>query len=539
MADAIKTNMAEKKEGSNCGRELGLQELFYETMNNRFDTSHYFEYAVLHANYRITDEDLIATLKILVNFQPFLRMKVAGKIESDRPPTRKAPVDDPNTRLYFEPCEVDYKNVLRIRKRTSVDDLEEIVREEEIFLSRPERYGDGPRWRVVFNMPNYVNGRSTKSGDSYRYELFFGMQHQFVDAVSGFDLVYRQLLPILIKVINNMPVDDVFLHPLDLTPTFEEEILGDAQSADKRPAWYTKAGITLLRKVNKVFKSRHFGRPPIVSEGSPFPNEKGMGIFKYYFGESLVERILYERKNHDVTVHSILLTGFSFAMIRLLLDQGLPVAKDIISGWPIDSRKKLPKYKSPQPLGMFVGTTGFTSMKVPRENRLDKDLFWKRARKIARQVLKGVENQHIKMQIDLFAYVTEHLQYEDFLQLFGEIGVNQHFGLSNLGKCSPGPELDANIEKAVEATEIYFGLHGNGSANVGFPFFITVLNHKGKMFFVCCYNKLWVKRDLAEKFLTYAEDILDKVCERASEMQAMDDKIPCKESSRSQKVICK
>ena len=531
--------MAESKVVSTSGRELGLQELFYETMNTRFDTSHYFEYAVLQASHRIAAEDLVASLKILVNFQPFLRMKVAGKIESDRPPTRKVPFDEPHTRLYFEPCEVDYKNVLRIRKRTSDDDLEEVVREEEIFLSRPERYGDGPRWRVVFNMPNDENGGSTKSGDTYRYELFFGMQHQFVDAVSGYDLVYRQLLPILNKVINNLSVDDVFLHPLDLTPAFEEEILGDAQSADKKPAWYTKAGVTLLRKVNKVFKSRHFGRPPIVSEGGPFPNEKGMGIFKYHFGESLVEKILFERKNHDVTVHSILLTGFSFAMIRLLQDLGLPVTKDIKSGWPIDSRKKLTKYKSPQPLGMFVGTSGFTSMKVPSQNRLNEDVFWKRARKIARQVLKRVENQHEKIQIDLFAYIAEHLQYEDFLQLFGEIGLNHHFGLSNLGKCSPGPELDASIEKVVDATEIYFGIHGNGSANVGFPFFITVVNHKGKFLFVCCYNKLWVKRDLAEKFLTYAEDILDKVCDRASEMEVMEDKIPCKESSRSQKLICK
>ena len=495
----------------NFRRELGNYELLFETFCTRLNFGYYFQYAVLYTNCRITAEDLEITLKILVNFQPFLRMKVTRKIESDRPPTRKVSVDEPNTRLYFEPCEVDYKNVLRIRKRTSDYDLEEIVREEETFLSRPERYGDGPRWRVVFNMPNDENGGSTKSGDTYRYEVFFGMQHQFVDAVSGYDLVYRQLLPILNKVINNLSVDDVFLHPLDLTPAFEEEILGDAQSADKKPAWYTKAGVTLLRKVNKVFKSRHFGRPPIVSEGGPFPNEKGMGIFKYHFGESLGEKILFERKNHDVTVHSILLTGFSFAMIRLLQDQGLPVSKKVTSSWPIDSRKKLPKYLSPQPLGLLSGAIGFTTMKVPRRKRLDKQVFWDRAKKVARQVVKGVENQHEKIGFDILAYITERIQFEDLVQLSREMGLHEHFGLSNLGKCSPGPELDTSVRKVVDAAEIYFGLHGNGSENFRYPFFITV-------FFICCYNKLWVKRELAEKFLTYAQDILVQVCESAMDM---------------------
>eukprot|EP00795_Rhopilema_esculentum_P007024 gene7024-12649_t len=109
--------MAQAKVARNFRRELGYYELLFETFCTRFNFGYYFQYVVLQTNCRIAAEDLEVTLKILVDFQPFLRMTVAGKIESDRPPTRKAPVDDPHTRLYFEPCEVDYNNVLRIRKR--------------------------------------------------------------------------------------------------------------------------------------------------------------------------------------------------------------------------------------------------------------------------------------------------------------------------------------------------------------------------------------------------------------------------------------
>eukprot|EP00795_Rhopilema_esculentum_P007022 gene7022-12647_t len=106
---------------------------------------------------------------------------------------------------------------------------------------------------------------------------------------------------------------------------------------------------------------------------------------------------------------------------------------------------------------------GFTSMKLPRQKRLDKQVFWDRAKEVARQVVKGVENQHEKIGFDILAYITEQIQFEDLVQLSREIGLHEHFGLSNLGKCSPGPELDASAERVVDATEIYFALHGNGS----------------------------------------------------------------------------
>ena len=491
-------------------RELGLNELFYETLSKRFDMSYYFEYAVLNSNCLITRDDLEESLRILINFQPFLRVNVVSRVNKDKPPTRKNPRSEFQERLYFAPCKVDFTDVLRLRPRVTNNDLVEMVCEEEEFLSREERYGDGPRWRLVVNKPQENELREAQH--NYKYELLFRMHHQFSDGVSGYDIVYRQFLPILNKVLNQLPVDEVFMKPLDLTPTYEEDILEISNSADKHPAWYVKSGLSLWRAKNRLFHTDSLGFPPIYSEGAPFEDKKGAGIFKYSFGRNLVQKILHERKEKNVTVHSILLTGFSYGMIRLLQDRGLPLPKEITHGWTIDSRKKLDKYCSPQPLGMFIGTSGLTSMKVPKPYRFDKDIFWHNAKKIGNKVLKNVRNQHEKITLDFIAYFTEQLQHESAGKIFAEVGINYHFGLSNLGKCAPGSDMDTSLPKLVDADEIYFGLLGNGLSDFLINFFNTAVNHKGQIFFMMMYSKRWVERDLPEKFFKYAEEVLNEVC---------------------------
>ena len=123
------------------GRELGLHEMFYEVMCGRVGTSNYFQYAVLRSNCILEVKDVEESLKILINFQPFLRMKVVNKAEV-QPNCRKG---SESVRLYYEPAEVKLEDVFRVRKSQKLDDLNEIVEEEELFLSREERYGDGVR----------------------------------------------------------------------------------------------------------------------------------------------------------------------------------------------------------------------------------------------------------------------------------------------------------------------------------------------------------------------------------------------------------
>ena len=125
------------------GRELGLHEMFYDVMTGRVGTSNYFQYAVLRSNCILELKDVEESLERLIHFQPFLRMKVVSKTEEEvRPNCRKG---RGNARLYYEPAEVKLEDVFRVRKSRKLDDLNEIVEEEELFLSREERYGDGVR----------------------------------------------------------------------------------------------------------------------------------------------------------------------------------------------------------------------------------------------------------------------------------------------------------------------------------------------------------------------------------------------------------
>ena len=307
-------------------------------------------------------------------------------------------------------------------------------------------------------------------------------------------------------------MDDVFLKPLELTPSYEEDVLGNSESADKHPAWYVKAGFSVLKAVTNVMKRGNEVRPAVYSEGAPFDNVTGVGIAKYRFTKELVNKILHERKEKDVTVHSILLTGLSFGLIKLLQEKDLPVPKKINSARPIDSRKKLKKYHSPQPLGMFIGTSGLTSMKVPKPLIINKEVFWEKAKKVGRQVQKNVTNQHEKLVLDVVAYFTESFQHQSSNELFGSISMNHHFGLSNLGKCAPGADMDLKLPKFVDAEEIYFGLLGSGFCDFLSTFFTTAVNHKGQMFFIMLYCKRWVKQDIPEKFFRFTEEVLNEMC---------------------------
>ena len=117
-------------------RELGLHELCYETLSDRYDTSHYFQYAILNSNSCLTKENIEESLRILINFQPFLRVKVVSRVDKTRPPTRKNKGSEFHERLYYAKCQIDFTDVLRIRSRVTDDDLRDIFAEEEEFLSR-------------------------------------------------------------------------------------------------------------------------------------------------------------------------------------------------------------------------------------------------------------------------------------------------------------------------------------------------------------------------------------------------------------------
>ena len=134
--------------------------------------------------------------------------------------------------------------------------------------------------------PETKPGSHHPRDESYNYEILFIMNHQFVDGISGHDLIYKQFIPILNKIINNLPVDNVFLTPHDVTPSYEEDILSKVSTADQKPSWYIKAYFNLLRAKNRAFGGND-ARIKVTAEGSPFLDQREWAYSSFVSRRSL------------------------------------------------------------------------------------------------------------------------------------------------------------------------------------------------------------------------------------------------------------
>ncbi len=486
------------------GRKLGLTELMYEYLTNRFNSCMLFQAAVLRSNHFLTVDQFIESLKILINFQPFLRMKVV----------KERGLADGRDTYFFRPCEVDdIHSLLRVRKKSRDEDWVAIINEEEEFLSRAERFGNGPQWRVVLSTPEDVD---KDQGSFYTYDVVFIMQHMFTDGVSCYDMVYRQLLPILNSIINKKSPDERFLYPLQLTPGYEEEFLKVKDSADTVAPWYITLRWNFLRAVNRMFKERLY-EPLFKSEGSPY-NEDGCGPYATVIQEDLLEMLLTKRKEKNVTIHSMLLTALSFAILKLFQNHKIPLPNIVRGGWPIDSRKFNSKYKSPQPLGILTCSSGLSEMKVPHHFEASREMFWLSAKSIEHNAKMDRNRQSDVLSLKPltmkgFAYLVENLKtVENYGHFFGDFDMKLHFVLSNLGKCSPGPELNETSPSFINAEELYFGICGKGHGAMNVPIFVTAINHKNRIFLANCYNRKWISKDYAREYMDYVEELLVVAC---------------------------
>eukprot|EP00794_Sanderia_malayensis_P020066 gene20066-22035_t len=493
-----------------CGRKLGLLESMYVYLTNRFNTSIYFQTGTLKSNCLFTVDEFKESLKVLINFQPFLRMKVVHEESATA-----SQHGGGKGGYFFRPCdEVDISSLLRVCQKSIDNDWMKIIKQEEDFLSREERFGDGPLWRVVLSMPE-VGQESTASSSEeqpcYEYDVVFIMNHMFVEAVSSYDMFYRQLLPILNSVINKIAIDDKFLHPLPLAPCYEEEFLKMSDSTEKTAPWYIRLLFNALRAKTRLFGKNIYD--PLIKANVP-PCEDSAGPYGKVIKKELLEKMLKKRKEKDVGVHSIIITAMSFAIMKLLLKYEIPLPNAIVSGWPKDSRKYNAKFKSPQPLGMFTAKSGLSNVKVPKHASIDYDVFWEKAKDISDTMKKGLREDNDFLGPKALMYIVEQLKNEDNVgKMFGELGFKPYFTFSNLSKCSPGPDLEETTPKFVDVNEMYFGLCGKGFQEYPFAFFITATNHKDQIFLACMYNWKYIGRDGAKDFMDYTEEMLVMACE--------------------------
>ena len=228
------------------GRELGFSEVMYNVLLYRTGMMGiYCHVRVFDSTAEVTNEQFIEAFRVLVNCQPFLRMKIRSNLDSEHDP-----------RQYFEPIPAeDVINIKWVNMLSSGEwtDIMEIEKNANIHAET------GPLWRTItgkvtktqaetsFKFPSETNRYTyqlEENGDriqqKWEYVIVFYIHHGVVEAVSCFDLICNQFLPVLNNN-NHQPPDDIFKKLLPLPPTIESALLGETGPNDFRPPWYVRA----------------------------------------------------------------------------------------------------------------------------------------------------------------------------------------------------------------------------------------------------------------------------------------------------------
>ena len=503
--EILLVDTSEKEEETKLtGRELGMSELMYNIYLYRSGWGLYYHVGVFDSTAEVTDEQFLETFRILVNFQPLLRMKIINASLGS----------GDNRRQYFEP--IPAENALDIRwvNLSRTGEWTELMEKETSVNIDPET---GPLWKAII-------GRVVKiEKEAWEYVIVFYIHHGIVEAVSCFDLICNQLLPILNKVINGEPPDDTFLKPLPLPPTLENVLFGQKGPTDFCPPWYVRATFSLLRWKIRTFGSARAGdnwRPAVYSQDIP-NNTPSCRFSRLLIPADATSDIINECRHHRVGVHSALLTAFSYATAQTMKEFGATPDRLIQHNWPIDLRKFIPELTTPHTLGYFTGG-GSSKIKLPESFEFDRDQAWSFATKLNKSV-KAMMNRRMVLSFTakfLTGMVDQLMKSEDHpFKFFGDIGFRMHFTISNLGNCDAVSKLETTSPHFVDMKENYFGIAMNDATyllkdggDVDMGPFITTLTFKGCMNIAVGYIDRWMSKEFIEKFLTNAAEILNQMC---------------------------
>ena len=513
------------------GRELGLAEIMFNILLYRAGSGIYFHVGVFDSTTQITNEQFTETFRILVNFQPLLRMKIIN------PPSDS----DDNPRQYFEPIPIEDALDLKWVNVSCTGGWTELMEKEKSASINPET---GPLWKAIIG--KVVKTQEQKSSEfspkantstphareeggniqpeKWEYVIVFYIHHGIVEGVSCFDLICNQFIPILNKTVNNKPQDVVFERPLPLPPTFENAFLGQKGPTDFHPPWYLRAVLSLLQWKTRAFGGASTGdnlKPPIYSQ--EIPNNTPSGCFsKILIPTDATSKIINECRHHGVGVHSALLTAISYAMAHTMKEFGANPDRLIRHYWPIDFRKFIPELRTPHTLGCFA-SGGLSKIKLPESLEFDADQAWVYAKKLNKSVRATLDRRAILSLSTRFvmAMIDKIIKSDVHPSKgMGDFGIRFHFSLSNLGNCDAVSKLEVTSPHFVDLKESYFGLAMNDArywlkdgvdGSIMGPF-ISALTFKGCMNIAVSYCDRWFSKEFIEKFLANTERKLSQMC---------------------------
>ena len=532
--EILSKDIFEGKEGATqvTGRELGLSELMYNILLHRAGLGIYYHVGVFESTTEVTEEQFRQAFRVLVNFQPLLRMKISPHAHSGL---------ENNPRQYFESMPVEHAIDIKWVNLVSTGEWTELMEKEKSANIQPEI---GPLWRTIIGkvcetqketqsqsqpeikiLKNEAGEMGGNAQQKTEYVILFYIHHGIVEGVSCFDLICNQFLPILNAIVNNKPPEDVFLKPLPLPPTLENVLLGKTGPTDINPPWYMKATLSLLRWKNRLFSGIGAGdnwRPLVFSK--EVPNDSPNSCFaKLLIPAHTTSKFINECRHYGVGVHSGLLTAFSYATAETMKEFGTNPDRTIKHNWPVDLRKFVPELTTPHTLGYFASGE-LSEVKLPESFEFHIDQAWSFAKKLNKSVKAVLSRRTIlSLGAKLATCLVDQIinTEEHALQVLQEIGFRVHFSLSNLGNCDAVSKLEAKYPHFVDLRENYFGVAMNDVTHllkddVDGSFmgpFIGALTFKGCMNIAVGYSDRWMSREFIKKFLANTEVKLNQMCE--------------------------
>ena len=261
------------------GRHFGLTETF-----GHQGLSYYMHIGIFQSSEKLSEADVRDALITLVKRQEMLQMKFES-------------VADETFSFKYVPNEDLNKVDLQVKPISSLEEWKKFCEHSTDTLDLE----NGQLWRVYYLPVEETNVES----ESNEFVIVFVSHHAIVDAVSCFDMLYRQFMPILSAVINKTNETEV----VTILPLLEpnEVIFQGTKKDPQHLPWYFKLGHDLLRWKNRQFgltalpKLKYAGDKLLSADemASYIPEGKlGPFIYTLIFDKDLTFSVIKSAKSH-------------------------------------------------------------------------------------------------------------------------------------------------------------------------------------------------------------------------------------------------
>ena len=315
-------------------RDLG----FTESVANHCLLKHsfgvYWHIGIIRSSNVLKRNDVITALKILVQKQEVLQMRIVPTGHSGE---RKL---NYQYKLMEDPQKIDIDFVTF-----------ETIADWPIYISRDHDTRkidclNGPLWRCVLC---HVEENNACAEYPQEYVFLLKFHHAIIDGKSAFDLLYRQFLPILSAVINGTEAEKIICF-VPHTKSVEEMFMEPSKRKNPVP-WYLKWGIDLFRWKTRICKPQRLPTCMFPDEFGQADKNDGEPIcVPRIFDQDICKAVIKSAKHQGVTVHSIMLSAGSVAFSETAEAARVTLPNCFSQAWPIDLRKFL-NLGAPEPLG--------------------------------------------------------------------------------------------------------------------------------------------------------------------------------------------